>query len=810
MLQFLGNYQVFFVIIIERGDNMAFNHKDIEKKWQDIWQEQKTFKTTENGTDKYYALDMFPYPSGSGLHVGHPLGYTASDIVARMKRMQGYDVLHPMGWDAFGLPAEQYAIDTGNDPRDFTEENIKTFKRQLKMLGFSYDWDKEVNTSDPAFYKTTQWIFLKLKENGLAELKDIEVNWCEELGTVLANDEIEVNSKGEEVSERGGYPIVKKPMKQWVLNITKYADKLIAGLDDVNWPESTKEMQKNWIGKSIGLTYEIETTANCSLKAFTTRADTVYGITYYAISPEHKLVKQLTTPENKEFVENFIEKFKQSSTSNKFTTPEKSGVFTGSYGINPLTGEKAPIWIADYVLNEYGTGAVVACPSNDQRDFDFAVKYGLEIRSLMVEHTNTNEPYLLDGTHKIGITEGLNIKDAQEAVINKLVNMGKATKDVKYKLRDWIFSRQRFWGEPFPIKNGEAIAFNELPLELPNVEDFKAKGGNPPLANSKEWLENGYDLNTMPGSAGSSWYFLAYILKDENGYLDIDSPEAKERLNKWMPVDLYIGGPEHTVGHLLYSRFWNLFLSDIGILDHKEPFQKLIHQGMILGPGGQKMSKSKGNVINPDDVINEYGSDTLRAYCMFMGGFTDYKPWQTDGVAAMRKWLDRVWRFFTEDVKIINDECKELEKSYHKTVKAVTSDYDKNMYNTAISAMMTFINDGYKVKVISKTQAEGFLKLLNPVCPHITSELWNITLGNDSEISYSSWPTFDESKMIDETKEIVVQVNGKIRAKFVVPNNTAPDALKKLALKEENVQSHLTAKSKVVKVIPNKMVIIAG
>lgn len=606
-----------------------FDHKSIETKWQKYWDTNKTFKTTMKNKKKYYALDMFPYPSGAGLHVGHPEGYTASDALARVRRMQGYDVLHPMGFDAFGLPAEQFAIKTGNHPSEFTYKNIDTFKAQLKSLGFSFDWDKQVETCDPEFFKWTQWIFTKLHEHKLAVLEDVDVNWCEELQTVLANDEIEDDGKGNKVSERGGHPVTAKKMKQWVLKITKYKDKLIKGLKDIDWPESTKTMQTNWI-----------------------------------IDPETK----------------------------------------------------------------------------------------------------------------------------------------------ELNLRDWIFSRQRYWGEPFPAKtvDGKSVMLElkDLPLSLPSLTDFKSKDGKPPLANSQEWVDNGFDLNTMPGSAGSSWYFLAYILKDENGYLDLNSAEAKKRLNYWMPVDLYIGGPEHTVGHLLYARFWNIFLSEIGILDHKEPFQKLVHQGMILGPDGLKMSKSKGNVINPDEIVEEFGADTLRLYEMFMGAIEDNKAWSTKGVAASRKWLDRFYRVYED--KMISDK-DELDSEYNQLVKEVTQLYDDLKYNIIISKLMVFINDVYKKGTISKEHFQGAIQLLNPICPHITEELWS-NLGNKETITYSKWPTFDQSLIKDNLIELGVQVNGKVRGTISIDLNWSKEEVLKLAEEQENVKKHLTSKPKKIIYVPGKII----
>ena len=754
---------------------MAYNFKEIEKKWQDYWENNKTFFTDvwDFSKPKYYALDMFPYPSGQGLHVGHPEGYTATDILSRMKRMQGYNVLHPMGFDSFGLPAEQYAIKTGNHPAGFTEANIETFTKQLKMLGFSFDWDKQVSTCDPDFYKWTQWIFKQLFNDGLAKLVEMPVNWCEGLGCVLSNDEV-IDGK----SERGGFPVVRKNMKQWVLDIPKYAETLLKGLDEVDWPESTKEIQRNWIGRSEGaeVKFKVANSDDIEFTVFTTRPDTLFGATYCVLAPELDLVDQITTEDKKEAVIEY-KKLTASKSDLERTelSKEKTGVFTGAYAINPVNNKKIPIWISDYVLSTYGTGCIMAVPAHDQRDYEFATKFGIDIIPVLEGGDISKEAFTGDGLHiNSDFLNGLDKKSAIEKIINWLEDNKIGTKKVNYKLREWIFARQRYWGEPIPIvyvdNEIKALDDSDLPLILPELEDYApSKTGASPLDKATDWVNTTFhgkpakrETSTMPGSAGSSWYFLRYI----------DPHNDKEFANKkllehWMPVDLYMGGPEHAVGHLLYSRFWNNYLYNKGLVPVKEPFAKLRHQGMILGTNGEKMSKSKGNVINPDDMVKQYGADSLRIYEMFMGPIESSKPWDPNGIDGAKKFLDRVWRLFAESGKVQDKENKNLEKIYHYTVKKVTNDYETMNFNTAISQMMIFINSVSKEDILPKEYAEGFLKLLNPVAPHITEELWNV-FGHDNTIAYEAWPTYDEAKTIDEEKEIPVQVNGKLKATVMI------------------------------------------
>ncbi|ERJ13408.1 leucine--tRNA ligase [Haloplasma contractile] len=811
---------------------MAFDHKGIQTKWQRYWQEHKTFKTcNDNEKPKFYALDMFPYPSGAGLHVGHPEGYTATDIISRMKRMQGFNVLHPMGWDAFGLPAEQYAINTGNDPREFTYKNIDNFRRQIQSLGLSYDWDREVNTTDPKFYKNTQWIFTKLYNMGLAEIKDIEVNWCEELGTVLANEEV-LNEDGKMVSERGGFPVIKKPMKQWVLKITKYADRLLEDLEELDWPESIKEMQRNWIGRSEGAKIKIDVNdSNDSFEVFTTRPDTIFGMTYCVLSPEHALVSKITTDEQKEQVEDYIVKSKAKSDLERTElNKEKTGVFTGTYALHPITDQQIPIWIGDYVLASYGTGAVMAVPGHDERDYEFAKKYELPIKSI-IDADISEAAFTGDGVHiESDFVNGMLNEEAKTAVIDWLVKHKKGTKHVNYKLRDWLFSRQRFWGEPFPVIHWEdgtisVLDENELPLELPVMDDIKPSGtGESPLANAGDWLEVVRDdgvkgrreTNTMPQWAGSCWYYIAYILKQDNGdYIPLNSDRAIEAIREWMPVDLYIGGAEHAVLHLLYARFWHKVLYDAGIVATKEPFHKLFNQGMILGENNEKMSKSKGNVVNPDEIVESDGADTLRLYEMFMGPLEASIAWSSEGVHGARRFLDRVWRLYVNEdgsrsEKIVTDNNGELDKTYHQTVKKVTEDYERLAFNTAISQLMVFINDAYKASSIPLIYAEGFVKLLNPIAPHMTEELYEI-LGHEGTITYEAWPTYDESKLIEDEIEIVVQVNGKVRDRMMVSREISKEDLEEKAKSALNVQKHIEGKTiRKVIVVPKKLVNIVA
>ncbi len=809
------------------GITLTFNHEQIEKKWQDNWLENKTFKTSQDLTKpKFYALDMFPYPSGSGLHVGHPEGYTATDIVSRMKRMQGFRVLHPMGWDAFGLPAEQYALQTGNDPRDFTYTNINTFKKQIQALGFSYDWDKELNTTDPNYYKWTQWIFTQLYNMGLAEIKNIEVNWCEGLGTVLANEEV-LNVDGKMVSERGEHPVIKKPMKQWVLKITHYADRLLADLDDLDWPESLKEMQRNWIGKSEGalINFKIDNTDH-SFDVFTTRPDTAFGVSYVVLAPEHELVNQITTDAQKEAVAAYQEASQAKSDLERTELNKvKSGVATGAYAVHPITNELVPIWIGDYVLASYGTGAVMAVPAHDERDFEFAEKYDLPIVQV-IEGDITEGAFTGDGKDiESDFINGMNNADAKVAMINWLEENNRGARKINYKLRDWLFSRQRFWGEPFPVIHWEdgtmsVLEEKDLPLPLPVMDNIKPSGtGESPLANAGEWLdvvrEDGVkgrrETNTMPQWAGSCWYYVGYILNQGENYVGLNTEEGKALLKEWLPVDLYIGGAEHAVLHLLYARFWHKVLFDLGVVHTKEPFQRLFNQGMILGENNEKMSKSKGNVVNPDDVVTSHGADTLRLYEMFMGPLDAAIAWSTDGLDGSRRFLDRVWRLFitpenTVSEKIVTTNDGKLDKVYHETVKKVTEDYEKLGFNTAIAQMMIFINEGYKAQSLPVEYVEGFVKLLNPIAPHMTEEIWSI-LGHEETMTYEAWPTFDESKLVSDTITLIAQVNGKLRGRMEISASASKEEMQDAALNHENVKAFIEGKDVVkVIVVPGKLV----
>ncbi len=793
-----------------------YDYKKIEEKWKKYWEDNECFKTDINdfSKPKFYALDMFPYPSGVGLHAGHPEGYTATDIVSRMKRMQGYNVLHPMGFDSFGLPAEQYAIQTGNHPSIFTDENIKTFRSQLKNIGLSYDWDRELSTSDPKFYKWTQWIFKRLFEDGLAKKVDMPVNWCEELGTVLANDEV-IDGK----SERGGYPVVRKNMSQWVINITKYADRLLEGLDEIDWPESTKDIQRYWIGKSIGaeVIFKVKD-SDKDFTVFTTRCDTLYGATYCVLSPEHPLISEITTSEKKEEVEKYINESKSKSELERTgTNGGKTGVFTGAYAINPVNNKEIPIWISDYVLMSYGTGAIMAVPAHDERDYEFARKFNIPVIEVLKGGDITKEAYTKDGIHvNSGFLDGL---DKEEA-INKMIlwleehNCGK--KKINYRLRDWIFARQRYWGEPIPVvefEDGEYVALKdeELPLILPELEDYTPmKDGTAPLNKAKDWVnvivdgkKGKRETSTMPGSAGSSWYFLRYI--DPHNDKELANYKLLEH---WMPVDLYVGGPEHATGHLLYSRMWNNYLYDKGIVPVKEPFKKLVHQGMILGSNGIKMGKRHPEfVVNPNDVVREYGADTLRLYEMFMGPIEADKPWSEQGVNGSKKFLDKVYRLLIESDKVKGEENKNLEQLYHSTVKKVTEDYENLKFNTAISTLMIFMNAVSKEEVLPKEYAVGFIKLLYPICPFICEEMYSIIDGSEDTLTYASWPKYDEKKALLDEVTIAVSVNGKLRATFSVSKDTDKDELLKLAKEQENVIKHIEG-HEIVKeiVVPNKIV----
>ncbi|WP_381411856.1 leucine--tRNA ligase [Staphylococcus epidermidis] len=803
---------------------LNYNHKEIEKKWQNYWEENKTFKTNDNlGQKKFYALDMFPYPSGAGLHVGHPEGYTATDIISRYKRMQGYNVLHPMGWDAFGLPAEQYALDTGNDPREFTQKNIQTFKRQIQELGFSYDWDREVNTTDPEYYKWTQWIFIQLYNKGLAYVDEVAVNWCPALGTVLSNEEVV-----DGVSERGGHPVYRKPMKQWVLKITEYADRLLEDLDELDWPESIKDMQRNWIGRSEGakVTFKIEK-SDQNIEVFTTRPDTIYGTSFLVLSPEHPLVNEITTSDKEQEVKMYQnEASKKSDLERTDLAKEKTGVFTGAFAINPLSGDKLPIWIADYVLSTYGTGAVMAVPGHDERDHEFATKFNLPIIEVIEGGEVQKNAYTGEGKHiNSGELDGLENEAAISKAIELLESKGAGEKKVNYKLRDWLFSRQRYWGEPIPIIHWEdgsmtTVPEDELPLLLPETDEIKPSGtGESPLANidafvnvidEKTGMRGRRETNTMPQWAGSCWYYLRYI--DPHNEKMIADPE---KLKHWLPVDLYIGGVEHAVLHLLYARFWHKVLYDLGVVPTKEPFQKLYNQGMILGEGNEKMSKSKGNVINPDDIVASHGADTLRLYEMFMGPLYAAIAWSEKGLDGSRRFLDRVWRLIITDEnsinkKIVDSNDHSLDKVYNQTVKKVTEDFDTLSFNTAISQLMVFINECYKTNEVYKPYIEGFVKMLAPIAPHIGEELWD-RLGHENTITYQPWPTFDESLLVDDEVEIVVQVNGKVRAKINIPKDLSKEEMQDLALSNDNVKMSIEGKEvKKVIAVPQKLVNIVA
>lgn len=803
---------------------MSYNHKEIEKKWQKYWAKTNTFNTHDDPEKpKFYALDMFPYPSGQGLHVGHPEGYTATDILSRVKRSQGYNVLHPMGWDAFGLPAEQYALDTGNDPAEFTQKNIETFRRQINSLGFSYDWNREVNTTDPEYYKWTQWIFTKLYEKGLAYEAEVAVNWVPELGTVISNEEV-IDGK----SERGGYDVVRKPMRQWMLKITAYADRLLDDLELVDWPESIKEMQRNWIGRSVGANIEFKVAGtDKSYTVFTTRPDTLFGATYSVLAPELDLVREITTPEQKAAVEAYIEETaKKSDLKRTDLAKEKTGVFTGAYAINPVNGKEIPIWIADYVLSSYGTGAIMAVPAHDERDFEFAQTFGLEILPVIEGGDVEKAAYTEDDTHiNSEFLDGMNKQEAIDKMNEWLEENGVGKKEVSYRLRDWLFSRQRYWGEPIPIIHWEdgtvtAVPEEELPLRLPKTKNIKPSGtGESPLANIEEWVnvvdpvtgkKGRRETNTMPQWAGSSWYYLRYI--DPHNKKELAD---YEKLKRWLPVDIYIGGAEHAVLHLLYARFWHKFLYDIGVVPTKEPFQKLYNQGMILGENNEKMSKSRGNVVNPDDVVETYGADTLRMYEMFMGPLDASIAWSENGLEGSRKFLDRVWRLIVDENNKMRDRITtlndgKLDKVYHQTVKKVTEDYENLHFNTAISQLMVFINEAYKVDALPYEYIEGFVQLLAPIAPHMGEELWAI-LGNDGGISYAPWPTYDEAALVEDEVEVVFQVNGKVRAKSNVPRDLGKDELEKAALANEIVQEYIEGKTvRKVIAVPNKLVNIVA
>ncbi|HHF7033091.1 leucine--tRNA ligase [Streptococcus mutans] len=825
-----------------------YNHKAIENKWQKFWEDNHTFKTgTASSKPKFYALDMFPYPSGAGLHVGHPEGYTATDILSRFKRAQGYSVLHPMGWDAFGLPAEQYAMDTGHDPADFTAQNIATFKRQIKSLGFSYDWDREINTTDPNYYKWTQWIFTKLYEKGLAYEAEVPVNWVEELGTAIANEEVLPDG----TSERGGYPVVRKPMRQWMLKITAYAERLLEDLEDLDWPESIKDMQRNWIGKSTGanVTFKVKDTDE-EFTVFTTRPDTLFGATYAVLAPEHDLVDIITTAGQAQAVADYKHQASlKSDLARTDLAKEKTGVWTGAYAINPVNGKEIPIWIADYVLASYGTGAIMAVPAHDERDWEFAKQFNLDIIPVLEGGNVAEAAYTDDGLHiNSGFLNGLDKAAAIDKMVTWLETEGVGNKKVTYRLRDWLFSRQRYWGEPIPIIHWEdgtstALPENELPLVLPVTKDIKPSGtGESPLANLTDWLEvtredgvkGRRETNTMPQWAGSSWYFLRYIDPHNDQKL-----ADEDLLKQWLPVDVYVGGAEHAVLHLLYARFWHKFLYDLGVVPTKEPFQKLFNQGMILGTSYRdhrgalvatdkvekrdgsffnietdeeleqapaKMSKSLKNVVNPDDVVEQYGADTLRVYEMFMGPLDASIAWSEEGLEGSRKFLDRVYRLITTK-EIAAKNNGHLDKVYNEVVKTVTEHLEAMRFNTAISQLMIFVNAANKEEQLFIDYAKGFIQLLAPFAPHLAEELWQVLTQSGESLSYVTWPSYDESKLVEDEIEIVLQIKGKVRAKVVVPKDSSREDLEKIALANDKIQAEVAGKD-IVKVIavPNKLV----
>ena len=802
---------------------MAYNHTKIEKKWQHYWLKNKTFKASNDfSKPKYYALDMFPYPSGKGLHVGHPEGYTATDIIARMKRMQGFNVLHPMGWDAFGLPAEQYALKTGHEPGKFTEENINHFRRQIQSLGFSYDWDREVNTSDPSYYKWTQWIFEQMYKHGLAYENKIEVNWAPDFmgGTVVANEEVEDGK-----TKRGGYPVYRKPMRQWVLRITKYADRLIEGLNDLDWPKSIKEMQRNWIGRSRGASvyFQVAGHPKAKIQVFTTRPDTLFGATYMVLAPEHHLVNQITTPKQKAKIKAYQHKVSTKSDLERTDlNKHKTGAFTGAYAINPVNHRKLPIWIGDYVLPSYGTGAIMAVPAHDTRDYAFAKKFKLPMIQVIKGGNIQKAAYTGDGIHiNSGFVNGMNKKQAIHAMIQWLQKHHAGQPKTNYRLRDWIFSRQRYWGEPIPVihwENGKTtlVPEDQLPLKLPKADDLKESGSmESPLANIKDWvnvtdpktgMKGRRETNTMPQWAGSCWYYLRYC--DPHNDKEFANQKA---LKYWLPVDLYIGGAEHAVLHLLYSRFWHKFLYDLGVVPTKEPFHKLVNQGMILGKGHVKMSKSKGNVVNPDDIVKKYGADTLRLYEMFMGPLTASKPWSTKDITGSYRWINRIWRLILNDQDQVRSNIGDrndhsLDRIYNQTVKIVTDDYTKLHFDVAISQMMIFINHAYKAKVIPKRYIEGFVKLLYPITPHVCEEFWQ-KLGHDHTITYEPWPKYDPKQLVKSTMKMAIQVNGKVRVVLKFAKGTSKDQIKQTALANQRIKKFTNGKQiRKVIVIPGKIV----
>lgn len=799
-----------------------YDSDSIEKKWEKVWEENKSYKTDvrDFSKPKMYVLDMFPYPSGQGLHVGHVEGYSATDAYSRFKRAQGYNVLHPMGFDSFGLPAEQYSIKNNKHPGPFTDINIDNFIRQLKRCGFSYDWDRVIKTSDPKYYKFTQWIFIQLFKKGLAYYGERPVNWCPALGTVLANEEV-IDGK----SERGGFPVVRIPMKQWVLKITAYGDKLLAGLDDLDWPSSTIQMQRNWIGKSQGVEvdFKIENTDK-KFSVFTTRVDTLYGCTYVVLAPEHPLVKEITTKDQKESVENYINECQRKSDLERTSlNKEKTGVFTGSYAINPVNGKKVPVYIGDYVLGSYGSGAVMAVPAHDERDYAFALKHNLPIIEVVKGGDISKAAFTEDGVHiNSGVADGMMIKEAKEAIVNLLVEKGAGRIKVNYKLRDWIFSRQRYWGEPIPVVHEDddeykihALDFKDLPLVLPELDDYTPAGdGKPPLSKAKEWLNvdwNGIpchrETNTMPQWAGSCWYYARYI--DPTNENEIGDPKLLEH---WLPVDLYVGGAEHAVLHLLYARFWHRFLYDMGIFKCPEPFKKLRHQGIILGADGEKMSKSRGNTVSPDEVINEYGADALRLYELFKGPLDQGLPWNPNGPSGARKFIERIYRLYVDDSlrsRWTKDDYAPLDTIYNQTIEKVTHDFEDLHFNTAIASLMVLVNEFYRAERLPVSMLEGLAKMIAPICPHLGEEIWSL-MGHKDLIDFEAWPKADSSK--SQANEVIyaVEVNGKVRAKVPFKVNATKEELeefKKSCYEIETVKKFTEGKT-IVKtiVVPNKIV----